>query len=65
MSCLLRIRLLPGGSVVGVAVIEGSGSLAFDDSAVRAVHKASPLPVPQEPELWNQFRDFTVRFKPQ
>lgn len=64
LVCMLEIRLLPDGTVAGVQVVSTSGNLAFDQSAEAAVQKASPLPVPEEPELMEKFRHFTFEFKP-
>jgi len=49
LRCTLRVRLAPGGEVIEVRVIEGSGSPMFDDSAQKAVLRAAPLPVPKRP----------------
>lgn len=64
LMCMLEIRLLPDGSVVSVQVAASSGNVAFDQSAEAAVQKASPLPVPSEPELMEKFRHFTFEFRP-
>lgn len=64
METLLKIRLMPGGEVISVAVLTSSGDKAFDQSAVTAVQNASPLPVPSG-ELFSQFRDFNLLFRPE
>jgi len=65
LSCLVEVRLIPGGEVVpaGVRVIHSSGHPAFDRSVVTAVYKASPLPVPSG-LLFGQFRNLRLDFKP-
>jgi len=65
LSCLVEVRLIPGGEVVpaGVRVIRSSGNPAFDRSVVAAVYKASPLPVPSG-QLFGQFRNLRLDFKP-
>jgi len=65
LSCLVEVRLIPGGEVVptGVRVIRSSGNPAFDRSVVTAVYKASPLPVPSG-QLFGQFRNLRLEFKP-
>jgi len=65
LSCLVEVRLIPGGEVVpaGVHVIRSSGHPAFDRSVVTAIYKASPLPVPSGP-LFGQFRNLRLDFKP-
>jgi colicin import membrane protein len=65
LSCRLRIKVAPGGAVLSVALVESSGNTALDRSAEVAVYKASPLPVPTEPELFEKFRELNLRVKPQ
>ena len=64
MEVLLQIQLLPGGEVRSVTILKSSGDKALDDSAVRAVENASPLPVPSG-ELFDKFRKFSLRFRPE
>ncbi|MDS4021699.1 MAG: cell envelope integrity protein TolA, partial [Candidatus Competibacter sp.] len=63
-SCTLRIAMTPSGAVTDVQIVQGSGDIAFDNSAVAAVQKASPLPVPPDPDVLAKFRTFNFRFKP-
>jgi len=56
--------MMPSGAVTGVQIAQSSGDTAFDNSAVAAVQKASPLPVPGDPEVLAKFRNFNFRFKP-
>ncbi len=65
MRCLLRVVLLPTGEVLQASVEESSGNGAFDNSAVRAVFRASNLPVPEDNYLFEKnFREFTLLFRP-
>ena len=65
MRCLLRVVLLPTGEVLQASVEESSGNEAFDNSAVRAVFRASNLPVPEDNYLFEKnFREFTLLFRP-
>lgn len=64
METVVRIRLLPGGEVVDVTVVESSGHSGLDRSTVAAVKNASPLPVP-EGDDFNEFRVFRISFKPE
>ena len=65
MRCLLRVVLLPTGEVLQASVEESSGNEAFDNSAVRAVFRASDLPVPEDNFLFEKsFREFTLLFRP-
>jgi len=65
LSCTIRVKLLPSGDVMDAQVIRGSGDNIFDQSAVNAVRKASPLPVPKSRTLFSKhFRAFTFNFNP-
>lgn len=64
-KCKLAVKLLPTGEVVDAQVIESSGNLAFDRSSELAIHKASPLPMPDDTEVAKIFRQFTFTFHPE
>ncbi len=64
LQCTLRVRLVPGGEVLSVVIEKGSGDTVFDRSVENAVYKASPLPVPDDPKLFEQFRDLELPFIP-
>lgn len=63
-SCVVRVRLIPGGDVLSVQITRSSGDSAFDQSVEQAVFRAAPLPVPSDPELFNAFRDVSFVFTP-
>jgi len=63
LRCTLRVRLIPGGDVIAVSVIDSSGNAAFDRSVETAVRKAAPLPVPSG-SLFESFRDLKLVFDP-
>ena len=65
LSCELRIRLAPGGEVLDVQVTRSSGDPSLDHSARVAVLKASPLPVPSDPNAFAAFREFALKVKPE
>ncbi len=48
LTAVVRFGILATGKVVGVELIEWSGDSVFDESVIRAVRKASPLPPPPE-----------------
>lgn len=56
----LSIECDDKGRVLHVTVKESSGSQAMDRSAVNAVYKSSPLPLPTQSELRKQFRHFEM-----
>jgi colicin import membrane protein len=57
----VEFSMLPDGTVQTAQVIGSSGSSSFDEAALRAVYKASPLPVPPR-ALEGQFRVVTITF---
>lgn len=66
LSCIVRVRLMPGGDVLpgGVSITKSSGNDTFDRTVLDAVYRAAPLPVPSGP-LFDSFRSFSLRFKPE
>jgi colicin import membrane protein len=64
LGCLVKIELLPSGEVQNIKMVESSGNAIFDNSAITAVKKASPLPLPADPEAAVKFRNFNFRFSP-
>lgn len=65
LSSQFRIRLAPDGSVLDVTLTRGSGDSVLDHSAQSAIYKASPLPVPTDPEAFNTFRDISLTVRPE
>lgn len=65
MTCKLHIRLGPGGVVLAVELMKSSGDTALDRSAKMAVFKASPLPVPTEPDIFDRFREIDLTVRPE
>lgn len=63
-SCTVRVRVMPGGAVLSADVIKSSGNAAFDRSVETAVLKASPLPIPDDPDLQKRFREIRFEFVP-
>lgn len=60
-----RIRLAPDGAVLEVTLIQSSGDAILDRSAQAAIYKASPLPVPTDPAVFDVFRDISLTVKPE
>ena len=65
MSSQFRIRLAPNGVVLEVSLIRSSGDAILDRSAQSAIYKASPLPVPSDPNTFNVFRDISLTVRPE
>jgi colicin import membrane protein len=64
LTCLIKVRLIPGGDVVSATVVRSSGDPMFDRSVETAVLKASPLPLPADTSLFNHFREINFNFDP-
>jgi colicin import membrane protein len=58
------VVLIPGGEVLTVKLRRSSGVPAYDAAVERAILKASPLPLPPDPALFQQFRDLHLKFRP-
>ena len=60
-SVQVRIRILPGGEVLDIAIARSSGNRVYDMAIERAIRSASPLPVPDaNSELFPTFRELTL-----
>ncbi|MHB8623598.1 MAG: cell envelope integrity protein TolA [Sulfuricaulis sp.] len=64
-KCLVRVSLTPSGEVLSVTVVRSSGDAAFDRSVEYAVYKAAPLPLPEDPSLFDNFREIEFWFNPE
>ncbi|KTC65105.1 TolA colicin import membrane protein (plasmid) [Legionella adelaidensis] len=65
VSSQFRIRLAPNGAVLEVNLTRSSGDPILDRSAQAAIYKASPLPVPKDPEMFDVFRDISLTVRPE
>ena len=65
LQCTVRVRLVPSGDVLQVTVVKTSGDERFDRSVENAVYKASPLPLPEERDLFEYFREIEFIFIPE
>lgn len=55
MKAVVRVKLLPGGEVYSVDLVDSSGDDAYDRSVLRAIQMAKTLPVPEDPAVFNQY----------
>jgi len=63
-SVQVRIRILPGGEVLDIAITRSSGNRVYDTAIERAIRSASPLPVPPaDSELFPTFRDLNLNIE--
>jgi len=60
----LEISLSSAGDVISVNIIKSSGDPALDLSAKNAILKSSPLPVPNDKEIFEEFKKYRFTFKP-
>jgi colicin import membrane protein len=54
LRTLVEAKLRPDGEITSVRILQSSGNSNFDDSVVRAVKKASPVPPPPR-EFYSDF----------
>ena len=62
IECIVNIRQLPGGEVVSVSIGACNADAVVRRSIEAAVHKASPLPVPSDPSVFD--RNLRLEFRP-
>lgn len=65
ITAKLAVRLTASGDVVSAELIRSSGNPVFDRSVVNAVLKASPLPIPRERGINEEFRALNLNFNPE
>ncbi len=63
IECVVNIRQLPGGEVVSVSIGACNGDAVVRRSIEAAVHRASPLPAPADPSVFD--RDIRLTFRPE
>ena len=63
---VVRVRLHSDGTLVdSPEVVESSGLPEYDKAAIRAIIKATPLPMPtKEPELMAKFKELNLYIRP-
>jgi colicin import membrane protein len=62
IKCVLNVTQVPGGSVTDVSIGECNGDEAVRESIEAAVYRASPLPPPPDPSLFQ--RELIITFQP-
>lgn len=59
------IAIMPTGYVNGKPnLISSNASSACNDAVERAILQAQPLPLPKDPDLFSQFREMKLKFRP-
>jgi colicin import membrane protein len=62
---LFKIDILPTGDLSGAPTLtKTSGNSVCDDAVERAIMASQPLPLPTEPAAKAQFRNLTLKFRP-
>ena len=61
-EAVFDVALLPTGEVLSAKQRRSSGHAAYDEAVYRAILKASPLPKPDDPRLFE--RQLELRFRP-
>ena len=62
LRCVVSVTQVPGGTVTDVRIGECNADAAVKQSIVLAVYRASPLPAPPDPSLFE--RNLTLVFAP-
>ena len=62
IRCVINVTQVPGGEVTGVRIGECNGDDAVRESIKNAVYRASPLPAPPDPSLFD--RNLKLVFAP-
>jgi colicin import membrane protein len=62
IECMLNVTQVPGGEVTQVTIGQCNGDAAVRESIEAAVYRASPLPAPPDPSLFD--RNLRIDFKP-
>lgn len=63
LNCTVNVRQAPGGTVLDVSIGACNGDAAVRRSIEAAVYRASPLPEPPDPTLFE--RNLTIIFRPE
>ena len=60
-----EIGLIPTGELSGSPrLVKSSGNTTCDDAVERAIRMSEPLPLPQDANLFSQFRNLKLTFRP-
>ncbi len=63
LEVTVRFGILENGKVIGLRVVKGSGDPSYDDSVLRAMRKAAPLPSPPD-NYRKDFMSVELTFRP-
>ena len=60
----VRVNLAPDGKVLSAKIVRSSGDPYCDSSVTKAFLKASPIPIPLDPDLYSEFKTIDFPFRP-
>lgn len=60
----VRVNLAPDGKVLNAKIVKSSGDPYCDSSVEKAFIKASPIPIPLDPDLYSEFKIIDFPFRP-
>ncbi len=60
----VRVNLAPDGKVLSATIVKSSGDSICDRSVEQAFRKASPIPIPLDPDLYSEFKTIDFPFRP-
>lgn len=60
-EAVFLVNQAPDGTVIDVRLKKSSGNTALDAAIEKAIHKSSPLPKPDKPELFDRNLELTFR----
>ena len=63
MEAVFSVQLFPGGELQSVSMVRSSGNAEFDAAVRQAINQSQPYVVPAG-ELFQQFRQLTLSFRP-
>lgn len=63
LTATVHFRVLPDGSVVDAKIIQSSGHMAYDSTAINAVLKAAPYAVSSDLAIMNEFKSINLKVK--
>ena len=56
------LMMLPSGHLLATKLTSSSGDFAYNNAVQRAIDRAQPLPMPEDPALMKDFREITITF---
>ncbi|HNP65012.1 MAG TPA: cell envelope integrity protein TolA [Woeseiaceae bacterium] len=58
--CIVNVRQIAGGEIVGVSIVSCNGDEAVRRSVEAAIYRSSPLPTPPNPDLFRPLLELTL-----